>query len=173
VDWDRGRPYLDPDHRLPPHNNIKLSATVISILMLFEATFVAVLALIIVVRGGTLGHFSAEPFNPGAATLGFAGLSLAAIFAFLSIAGVDGITPVAEESNTPRRLIPLATILMTLIAGAYWTLVSYGRHLRPSLHRAGLCERRPIDAGPPNRRSLSPAAVRRWCSSGPRSSRGC
>jgi amino acid transporter len=108
------------------HNNIKLSATVISVLMVFEATFVAVLAAIIVVRGGTLGHFSSEPFNPGAATLGFAGLSLAAIFAFLSIAGVDGIAPVAEESNTPRRLIPLATILMTLIAGAYWTLVSYG-----------------------------------------------
>jgi amino acid transporter len=108
------------------HNNIKLSATVISVLMVFEASFVAVLALIIVIRGGTLGHFSAQPFNPGAATLGFAGLSLAAIFAFLSIAGVDGIAPVAEESHTPRRLIPLATILMTLIAGAYWTLVSYG-----------------------------------------------
>jgi amino acid transporter len=108
------------------HNNIKLSATVISVLMVFEASFVAILAIIIVVRGGTLGHFSSAPFNPGAATLGFAGLSLAAIFAFLSIAGVDGIAPVAEESNTPRRLIPLATILMTLIAGAYWTLVSYG-----------------------------------------------
>ena len=108
------------------HNNIKLSATVISVLMVFEATFVAVLALIIVVKGGTLGHFSSAPFNPGAATLGFAGLSLAAIFAFLSIAGVDGIAPVAEESHTPRRLIPLATILMTLIAGGYWTLVSYG-----------------------------------------------
>jgi amino acid transporter len=64
--------------------------------------------------------------NPGAATLGFSGLSLAAIFAFLSIAGVDGIAPVAEESRTPRRLIPIATILITLIAGVYWTLVSYG-----------------------------------------------
>lgn len=39
---------------------------------------------------------------------------------------MDGIAPVAEESHTPRRLIPLATILMTLIAGGYWTLVSYG-----------------------------------------------
>lgn len=108
------------------HNNIKLSATVISVLMVVEATFVAALAAVIVVKGGALGHFSGEPFNPGAATAGFAGLSLAAIFAFLSIAGVDGIAPVAEEANTPRRLIPLATILMTLIAGGYWTLVSYG-----------------------------------------------
>jgi amino acid transporter len=108
------------------HNNIKLSATVIAVLMVVEASFVAALALVIVVKGGALGHITATPFNPGAAGAGFAGLSLAAIFAFLSIAGVDGIAPVAEESHTPRRLIPLATILMTLIAGGYWTLVSYG-----------------------------------------------
>jgi amino acid transporter len=38
-----------------------------------------------------------------AATAGFAGLSLAAIFAFLSIAGVDSVAPVAEEAHTPRR----------------------------------------------------------------------
>jgi putrescine importer len=108
------------------HNNIKLSATVIGVLMVAEAAFVAAVALVIVIRGGHLGHFSAAPFNPAAATAGFSGLSLAGIFAFLSIAGVDSVAPVAEESHTPRRLIPLATILITLIAGLYWTLTSYG-----------------------------------------------
>jgi putrescine importer len=108
------------------HNNIKLSSLVIGILMVIEATFIAAVAIVIVVEGGHLGHFSAAPFNPGAATLGFSGLSLAAIFAFLSIAGVDAVAPVAEESKTPRRLIPLATILITLMAGLFWTLVSYG-----------------------------------------------
>ncbi|MGN6795722.1 MAG: APC family permease [Streptosporangiaceae bacterium] len=108
------------------HNNIKLSSLVIGILMVTEAIFIAAVAIVIVVKGGHLGHFSATPFNPGAATLGFSGLSLAAIFAFLSIAGVDAVAPVAEESKTPRRLIPLATILITLMAGLFWTLVSYG-----------------------------------------------
>ena len=108
------------------HNNIKLSSTVIGVLMILEATFVAAVALVIVIQGGHLGHFSSIPFDPRAATAGFAGLSLAAIFAFLSIAGVDSVAPVAEEAHTPRRLIPLATILITLIAGAYWTLTSYG-----------------------------------------------
>jgi amino acid transporter len=108
------------------HNNIKLSSLVIGILMVIEAAFIAAVAILIVVKGGHLGHFSAAPFNPGAATLGFSGLSLAAIFAFLSIAGVDAVAPVAEESKTPRRLIPLATILITLMAGLFWTLVSYG-----------------------------------------------
>jgi amino acid transporter len=108
------------------HNNIKLSSLLIGILMVLEAIFIAAVAIVIVVKGGHLGHFSAAPFNPGAATLGFSGLSLAAIFAFLSIAGVDAVAPVAEEAKTPRRLIPLATILITLMAGLFWTLVSYG-----------------------------------------------
>jgi amino acid transporter len=108
------------------HNNIKLSSTVIGILMILEAAFIAAVAIVIVIQGGHLGHFSSAPFDPRAATAGFSGLSLAAIFAFLSIAGVDSVAPVAEESNTPRRLIPLATILITVIAGAYWTLTSYG-----------------------------------------------
>jgi amino acid transporter len=107
-------------------NNIKLSSLVIGILMVAEATFIAAVAIVIVVEGGHLGHFSATPFNPAAATAGFSGLSLAAIFAFLSIAGVDAVAPVAEESHTPRRLIPLATILITVIAGLFWTLTSYG-----------------------------------------------
>ena len=108
------------------HNNIKLSSLLIGILMVGEAVFIAAVAIVIVVEGGHLGHFSATPFNPRAATLGFSGLSLAAIFAFLSIAGVDAVAPVAEESHTPRRLIPLATILITVIAGLFWTLTSYG-----------------------------------------------
>jgi amino acid transporter len=108
------------------HNNIKLSSLVIGILMVLEGTFIAAVAIVIVVKGGHLGHFSAAPFDPRTATLGFSGLSLAAIFAFLSIAGVDAVAPVAEEAKTPRRLIPLATILITLMAGLFWTLVSYG-----------------------------------------------
>ncbi len=108
------------------YNNIKLSSVLIGILMVLEGAFIAAVALVIVIKGGHLGHFSAAPFNPAAATAGFSGLSLAGIFAFLSIAGVDAVAPVAEESHTPRRLIPLATILITLIAGLFWTLVSYG-----------------------------------------------
>jgi len=108
------------------HRAIRLGASIIGVLMCFEAGFVAILSLIIVIKGGSLGHFSSTPFDPSAAKAGFSGLTLAAIFAFLSIAGVDSVAPVAEEAHTPKRLVPLATIAITLIAGAYWTLTSYG-----------------------------------------------
>lgn len=108
------------------HRNIRLGAAVIGVLMVFEAGFVLLLSLFIVIKGGTLGHFTLTPFDPTAAKAGVTGLSLAAIFAFLSMAGVDSVAPVAEEANTPKRLIPLATILITLLAGLYWTVTSYG-----------------------------------------------
>ena len=46
------------------HSNIKLSSAIIGTLMILETAFVAVLAVIIVARGGALGHFSSEPFDP-------------------------------------------------------------------------------------------------------------
>lgn len=76
------------------YNNIKLSSLLIGILMVVEATFIAAVALVIVIEGGHLGHFSATPFNPGAATAGFSGLSLAGIFAFLSIGGWAVLVPI-------------------------------------------------------------------------------
>ncbi|WP_164836530.1 APC family permease [Actinacidiphila soli] len=115
-------------------SNIRLGARMIGVLMLFEAAFVAIVAVVIVARGGSLGHFSAAPFNPGAAKAGFSGLGLALVFAFMSIAGVDSIAPVAEESKTPSRMIPLATILITVIAGLFWTLTSYGFAISVPVH---------------------------------------
>jgi amino acid transporter len=106
--------------------NVRVGSNFIGVLMIIEAGFVLFLALWIVIQGGELGRFTLEPFNPAAAAEGVRGIAVAAIFAFLSIAGVDSIAPLAEESNTPRRLIPLGTILITLIAGLYWTLTSYG-----------------------------------------------
>ncbi len=44
-------------------SNIELSSAIIGTLMILETAFVAVLAVIIVARGGALGHLSSEPFD--------------------------------------------------------------------------------------------------------------
>jgi amino acid transporter len=43
----------------------------------------------------------------------------------LAISGFDVIAPIAEETRAPRRLIPLATILLTVIPGVFWMLTPY------------------------------------------------
>lgn len=109
-------------------HDVQLSAKSIAIFMSCEAAFVLGLAIYLLVHQGVTGHLThpLDPFNPAAATAGLSGLSLAVVFGVLSIAGVDSVAPVAEEARTPRSLIPLATILVTLGAGLFWTVSSYG-----------------------------------------------
>jgi amino acid transporter len=110
------------------YRNIHLSTRQIALFMTFEAIFVLVFALYTVffqVAHKGISNPTA-PFNPHAAAGGITGLSLGVVFGVLSIAGVDSVAPVAEEAKTPKKLIPLATILVTLIAGLFWTVSSYG-----------------------------------------------
>lgn len=105
-------------------NNIQLSARTIAIFMVFEAGFVLLLSIYIVIKQGGAGNLSLKPFTPSAAASGN-GLFLAVVYGVLSLAGVDGMAPVAEEAKTPRRLIPIATVLVTLATGAYVVFCSY------------------------------------------------
>src|SRR5919198_398174 len=108
------------------YKQVQISARLIGVFLAVEASFVVLLVVVIVIRQGLAGHLSLDPFNPAAATGGLRGIFLAGLFGLLAISGFDVVTPVAEETRTPRRLIPLATILVTVIPGAFWMLASYG-----------------------------------------------
>ncbi|HEU4900797.1 MAG TPA: APC family permease [Actinomycetota bacterium] len=107
------------------YHQIQISARLIGVFLAVEATFVTFLAAFIVVRQGMRGNLSLDPFNPAAATGGLHGIFLAVLFGLLAISGFDVISPIAEETRAPRRLIPLATILITVIPGIFWMLTSY------------------------------------------------
>jgi len=106
--------------------NIKINARVTATLMGFEVLFVAFLSLFIVIKQGSAGHLSIQPFNPAANTGGLNGFRLALIFVVLSISGFDVVVPLAEEARTPRRYIPIAVLVSLLGAGLYMSLTSYG-----------------------------------------------
>ncbi len=99
------------------YHQIQISARLIGVFLAVEAAFVTFLAAFIVVRQGMRGNLSLDPFNPAAATGGLHGIFLAVLFGLLAISGFDVISPIAEETRAPRRLIPLATILITVIPG--------------------------------------------------------
>jgi amino acid transporter len=44
----------------------------------------------------------------------------------LAIAAFDIVAPMAEETRTPRALVPKATIYVTVGAGLYWVFTSFG-----------------------------------------------
>ena len=84
------------------------------------------LALYIIIKQAIAGNLSFQPLNPTATTAGWTGFQNALLFAVLAIAAFDIVAPMAEETKTARRLVPKATILVTIGAGLYWVVTSFG-----------------------------------------------
>src|SRR5260221_2371268 len=106
--------------------DIRISARIIGLFITIEAGFVALLCFYILIKQGTAGHVSSQPFTPTAATAGWTGFLNALLFAVLAIAAFDIVAPMAEETRTPRSLVPKATIYVTIGAGLYWVFTSFG-----------------------------------------------
>src|SRR6516164_5042289 len=106
--------------------DIRISAKIVGYFIAIEAGFVALLAIYIMIKQAINGNLSFQPFNPTAATAGWTGFLNALLFAVLAIAAFDIVAPMAEETKTPRSLVPKATILVTVGAGLYWVFTSFG-----------------------------------------------
>lgn len=102
---------------------ITVKATII--FMIFESAVLLALAFTIFAKGGYAGHITAAPFNPGTAVGGTTAIFGALIFGIQANTGYDAIATLAEETRTPKRFIPLATIAAVLAVGVYWIVVSW------------------------------------------------
>ncbi len=106
--------------------DIQLSAKVTGYFIAIEAGFVGLLALYIIIKQAIDGNLSADPFIYSHNTAGWSGFQNAVLFAVLAIAAFDIVAPMAEETKTPRNLVPKATILVTILAGLFWVFTAYG-----------------------------------------------
>ncbi len=106
--------------------DIRLSAKVTGYFIAIEAGFVALLALYIIIKQAIDGNFTLDPFVYSNNTAGWTGFQNATLLAILAIAAFDIVAPMAEETRTPRSLVPKATIYVTIGAGLYWVFTSFG-----------------------------------------------
>lgn len=107
------------------YRDIQFNARVALVFMFFETAIVTALAITILIVQGRMGKLDLAPFSFSSATAGFNGISTAAIFGILSFIGYDYACVVAEETKTPRRLMPVAVILAAVTVGVFWMLTSY------------------------------------------------
>ncbi|MHB1567655.1 MAG: APC family permease [Solirubrobacteraceae bacterium] len=111
--------------------SIKASVRVDLTLLAFEMIVFAALAIIAIVNAGngnTLHYFS-----PNASSQGLSGIGLAAVFGILSFIGFESAATLGEETQNPRRNIPIAVIGATVIIGVFYVFMMYalsaGYHL--------------------------------------------
>jgi amino acid transporter len=106
-------------------SGVKRSTRNVLIFLTIEVVFVLAFSLYLIIHQGVTGHLSTDPLNPSKGIGGLSGLKVAILFGVFSIAGFDIVATVAEESKSPKALIPKATIWVTILAGLFWAFTGY------------------------------------------------
>jgi len=110
---------------------IKVADRVNLVLMSFQILiivfFVALSLADVVNQNGTGGLLSTTPFTGTDATA--AGIAGGAAIAAYSFLGFDAVTTFTEETINPRRTVPKAIMLIALIGGGIFVVVSYAVQL--------------------------------------------
>jgi amino acid transporter len=98
--------------------DIKISATVILALEGAAMILVIIACSIITAKGGFHGHaFSTAPFRPDGAALSVLGLGI--VLSFSTFSGFEAAATLGEESQQPRRLIPLAIAVSLAVVAIF------------------------------------------------------
>jgi len=102
---------------------VEVSTRAALVLFLFETTVLLLLGAIIVVRQA--GHLSATPFAPPSGAGGLSGIATAFALAIFAFVGWEASAPLAEETDNPRRNVPIALITGVVILAAIYVFVTY------------------------------------------------
>ena len=97
------------------------------VLVAFQIVFIVVflVASVRVLSGTGVPSLTDPFFGPGGASPLFAGAAILC----LSFLGFDAISTLSEETRDPRRRVPRAIMLVTVIGGVTFIVVSYVGHL--------------------------------------------
>lgn len=110
---------------------IKVADRTIYIMMTFQVLVIVVFVALsigsVVSQHGAGGLLSAHPFINS--TSSFAMVSAGAAIAAYSFLGFDAVTTFTEETKNPTRTVPRAIMLIALIGGGIFILVSYTTQL--------------------------------------------
>ena len=103
----------------------QISAKGSIVLMICELTVVLALAGTVLFVLASNGRVDLSPFDPRLALNGRRGLFGGLVFALLTFVGFSVITTAAEETHSPRHIIPRVVILACTLLGLFWAATSW------------------------------------------------
>ena len=71
------------------------------------------------------GGFNVDSFNPGNIPSGN-GLYLGIVFTILALSGFESVAPLGEETENPKRNLPLAIVGSTILVALFYMFVNWG-----------------------------------------------
>lgn len=94
------------------------------VFLIAEVTVVAILLVLIVIKGGDSGQVP-EAFSPAHSSGGAGGIGQAFVFIVLAFFGFESCSTVAEEVKNPRRNLPIALIGSVVLTGLWFSFAMY------------------------------------------------
>ena len=103
---------------------ISLSAKAMLVLGGFEVSIFLLLAIFGLISPGH-GGFNFQSFNPN--NLPSAkGLYLGVVFTILALSGFEAVAPLAEETENPKRNLPIVIVVSTIGVAIFYAFVNWG-----------------------------------------------
>jgi amino acid transporter len=118
------------------------------ITLAFEMLVLTVLAVIIIAKGGADGN-TLSVFNPSSSTHGTSDLLLSVVYTLFAFVGFESAATLGEEAKDPRRTIPRAIMVSTLVVGAFFVFTSYAAVIGFGVSAEGI-DQMTSDAAPLN-----------------------
>ncbi len=116
------------------HFGVQTTTRVQLILTAVAVLPILVLAVAIIVAGGANGN-TLEVFNPSGQYVG--NLFQGVLFAITLFIGFEASASLSEETNNPKRTIPIAVIGTVVIAAIFYLLVLYASAIGFGIDKAG------------------------------------
>lgn len=104
------------------YRNIELSAKVLGVVLVLEATIVVVMDIAVIARGGETG-LSLEPMSWDGFFAGSPALGL--VFAFLGFIGFEATAVFRSEAKDPERTVPRATYIAVVSIAIFYTFAAW------------------------------------------------
>ncbi len=103
---------------------INRSAATALIFLVLEVSVMMTLFATILAKGGAQG-LTVAPFNPARSLHGISGIGTGLLWGILFFVGFESAGTLGEETQNPRRSIPIALFSAVAIIGLYYVLSSY------------------------------------------------
>ena len=101
----------------------------LSVKVLLAATVIEVGVFLALMISGLVspgpGGFNFSSFNPGDIPSGN-GLYLGIVYTILAVSGFESVAPLGEETENPKRNLPLAIVGSTIIVALFYMFVNWG-----------------------------------------------
>jgi putrescine importer len=104
------------------YRNVNVNIDASLILVGLEVVILTTIVIVAFIKSNH-SHASLAPLNPGNIP-SVSALVPALVLGVLSFTGYDAISTVGEETRTPRKLIPKATMLAVIGVGLFWIVIS-------------------------------------------------